>query len=515
MYYDHQSRIVQAKSSNHLSGGLEKEYLCYNFTGQPLKRKHIHSAKDKPTQSEVYDYAYDHAGRLLKTVHQLNDGPSVTLVDNEYDEFGRLKCNRRNGNPNLKTEYAYNVRSWTKEIRGLLFNQRVYYTDGVGVPCYNGNISSMTWKTGDSSADKGYKYSYDGLLRLTDAVYGEGTSLSANADRFNEQVTGYDKNGNILGLLRYGQVSTDDYGLVDNLNLTYDGNQLHAVRDNATGSVYGNGMGFKDGANLFVEYLYDANGNLIKDLNKKIIDIQYNSLNLPYRVEFENGNSVSYLYDAKGTKLRTTHVIGNNTTVKDYCGNVVYENGTPKMLLTEAGYVSLNDNKYHYFIQDHQGNNRVVVDEDGKVEEVNDYYPFGGLMASSSGGVQSYKYNGKELDRKCGLDWYDYGARMYDAALGRWHVMDPFSEKFYRWSPYTYCLNNPLQYIDSDGRDPKKLSHWIRFGKETAKAISVVASVGFQVAGEVELSSKKVITNAISVVFFPGTKEEACTILNE
>ncbi len=290
MYYDHQSRIVQAKSSNHLSGGLEKEYLCYNFTGQPLKRKHIHSAKDKPTQSEVYDYAYNHAGRLLKTVHQLNDGPSVTLVDNEYDELGRLKCNRRNGNSNLKTDYAYNVRSWMKEISGPLFNQRVYYTDGVGVPCYNGNINSMTWKTGDSSADKGYKYSCDGLSRLTDAVYGEETSLSANADRFNEQVTGYDKNGNITGLLRYGQTGASTYGLIDNLNLAYEGNQLKSVYDNVTNSVYGNGMEFKDGVDATIEYKYDGNGNLTKDLNKKITDIQYNCLNLPSRIKFENGN---------------------------------------------------------------------------------------------------------------------------------------------------------------------------------------------------------------------------------
>lgn len=453
MYYDHHGRIVQAKSGSHLRDGEEKEYLRYNFTGQLLKRKHIHSAKDKPTQSEVYDYAYDHAGRLLKTVHQLNDGSSVTLVDNEYDECGRLKRNRRNGNSNLKTEYAYNVRSWTKEISGLLFNQRMYYTDGVGVPCYNGNISSMTWKTGDSLADKGYKYSYDGLSRLTDAVYGEGRLLSANADRFNEQVTGYDKNGNITGLLRYGKTGASTYGLIDNLNLTYEGNQLKSVYDNVTNSVYGNGMEFKDGVDATIEYKYDGNGNLTKDLNKKITDIQYNCLNLPSRIEFENGNSISFSYAADGTKLRTMHVIGKDTTVTDYCGNVVYENGVPKLLLTGTGYVSLNDNKYHYFIQDYQGNNRVVADEDGTLEEVNDYYPFGGLMASSVGSVQPYKYNGKELDRKGGRDWYDYGARQYDAVLGRWHAMDPMAEKYYDWSPYVYCANNPINIIDPNGCD--------------------------------------------------------------
>ena len=490
-YYDKYRRCIQTHSS-HLLGGRDSEYLSYDFAGKLLKRLHVQTALETAPQNELYTYRYDHAGRLLEIRHSLNGGSEVSLSERGYDAIGRLVFEKKHSNDNLTLEYSYNIRSWIEKIRNPLFSQSLHYTDGAGIPYYNGNISSMTWRTGDDSINKGYKYSYDGLSRMTDAIYGEGLSLSDNPNRFSEHVTAYDKMGNILRLLRYGKTLNGDYGLIDNLNLLYDGNRLQSVYDNAIFSAAPFGMEFKDGSNSSTEYVYDASGNLTKDLNKNIVDIQYNFLNLPCRVKFENGNSISYLYDANGTKLRTTHVIGNDSTVTDYCGNVVYENGTPKMLLTEAGYVSLNDNKYHYFIQDHQGNNRVVVDEDGKLEEVNDYYPFGGLMASSSGGVQSYKYNGKELDRKCGLDWYDYGARMYDAALGRWHVMDPFSEKFYRWSPYTYCLNNPLQYIDSDGRDPKKLTHWIRFGKETAKAISVVASVGFQVAGEVELSSKKV-----------------------
>ena len=165
---------------------------------------------------------------------------------------------------------------------------------------------------------------------------------------------------------------------------------------------------------------------------------------------FEDGDHISSLYGGNGTKLRATHVIGNATTVTDYYGNVVYESGISKTFLTEAGYVTLPDRKYHYFIQDHQGNNRLVVDQSGGIEEVNDYYPFGGTFADSSS-VQPYKYNGKELDRQSGLDWYDYGARMYDAALGRWHVVDPLSEKYYSVSPYVYCANNPIKYIDPTG----------------------------------------------------------------
>ena len=218
------------------------------------------------------------------------------------------------------------------------------------------------------------------------------------------------------------------------------------MTDKATSSAFNNGFEFKDGANVTIEYEYDKNGNLTKDLNKKITDIQYNYLNLPSRIQFEGGNSISYVYGADGTKLRTTHIIDEVTTTTDYCGSVIYENGIAKTLLTEAGFVSLNDNKYHYYLQDHQGNNRVVASQDGVVEEVNHYYPFGGIFASTSS-VQPYKYNGKELDRKGGLDWYDYGARMYDATLGRFMKTDRFSEKYVSLSPYQYGANLSLIHI--------------------------------------------------------------------
>ncbi|WP_168770379.1 hypothetical protein, partial [Bacteroides faecichinchillae] len=105
--------------------------------------------------------------------------------------------------------------------------------------------------------------------------------LTTNPNRFNEQITGYDKMGNILKLKRHGQISAAAYGLVDDLSLTYNGNQLLAGKDIATSGVYGNGTDFKDGANQTAEYVYDKNGNLIKDLNKNISSIGYNCLNLP------------------------------------------------------------------------------------------------------------------------------------------------------------------------------------------------------------------------------------------
>ena len=449
VYYDEHGRKIQTVSDHHLSGTERDCYRYNSVTGSPINHLHEHTSASNPVLSELYTYTYDSGERLAGVSHKLNNKPEVLLSGNEYNELGQL-CTQSLHNGLLHTAYEYNVRGWLSQIENPLFHQNLHYTDGVGVPCYDGNISSMTWAT-DSSDLRGYRFFYDGFSRLTDAVYGEGRFLNENPNRFSERVTAYDKMGNILALIRYGQTGSSTYGLIDDLSLSYNGNQLRAVNDNSINSVYADGFEFKDGAKLDTEYVYDANGNLVKDLDKKITNIQYNYLNLPNRIEFEDGSSISYLYDAAGTKLRVVHSIAGNITTTDYCGNVIYENGIPKTLLTDGGFVSLSDGKYHYYLQDHQGNNRVVVSQDGTVEELNHYYPFGGIFASTSS-VQPYKYNGKELDRKGGLDWYDYGARHYDAALGRWNAVDPMAEKYYGISPYNYCANNPVKNIDPDGR---------------------------------------------------------------
>ena len=427
------------------SGGNKKvNKSLFNILKQPVS---VCSEYEGGVLNKLY--SYDRAGRLIHERHCVVGKDTVDLLYG-YDKLGRLKrLERIHGKDSVITENAYNIRSWLTGIDSNAgFVEQLHYVDGLGDPCYNGNISSMTWEA--DGVKRGYKFMYDGRSRLLRAVYGEGEGLNVNQDRFNEEITGYDKNGNILGIKRCGKRSEDEYGLIDNLVMSYNGNQLKAVSDSVTGSAHADNFEFKDGADLPVEYYYDSNGNLIQDLNKKISEIQYNCLNLPSRIEFEDGGVISYLYDAKGTKFRTTHIIAGKTTTTDYFDDAIYENGVLTTLLTELGYISLVDGKYHYYLKDHQGNNRVVVGQNGSVEEVNHYYPFGGTFASTSS-VQPYKYNGKELDRQGGLDWYDYGARHYDVALGRWHVVDPMAEEYYGISPHVYVANNPLKYIDLNG----------------------------------------------------------------
>lgn len=161
-----------------------------------------------------------------------------------------------------------------------------------------------------------------------------------------------------------------------------------------------------------------------------------------------------------------------STMQTDYCGNLIYENGVLSKILTEEGYITLNGTTpvYHYYLKDYQGNNRVVIDQSGVVEQVNHYYPFGmtygdGIATSN----QPYKYNDKELDRMHGLDWYDYGARLYDPALGRWHSVDPKADWYYSMSPYNYAANNPIILKDPNGQ-------WIETAWDAANVVMGVKS---------------------------------------
>ena len=118
------------------------------------------------------------------------------------------------------------------------------------------------------------------------------------------------------------------------------------------------------------------------------------------------------------------------------------------------------DGEVMYFEADHLGSVRAVINSDGETLATNNYMPFG---SRHTGGMRDdnirYKFNGKEEQTTGALNLLDYGARMYDPETGRWFVIDPLAEKYTAFSPYNYCLNNPMRFVDPTGMEVVDLDH--------------------------------------------------------
>ncbi len=304
-------------------------------------------------------------------------------------------------------------------------------------------------------------------------------------NRYNEKVVEYSANSMIKRFQRRGKKSNGIYGKVDNLHIKLNGNRpVIIIEDAGNQTVYG-AMEFQSNSTGGLEYGYDGNGSLIWDANKQIAHIAYDNLNYPKEVQFTNGNRIQYVYSPDGRKLRATWqtAVGNivvplnsttnlnnsqisSTTRTDYIGNVIYTGTTQSYIsgdtlskyLFDGGYATVTPSTqpvFHYYTQDHLGNNRAVVNQSGTVEQITHYYPFGGFFADAgtNSSLQPYKYNGKELDRMHGLDLYDYGFRQYDPVVPIFTQVDPMAENYYYLSPYVYCGNNPVKYVDPNGMD--------------------------------------------------------------
>mgnify|MGYP000517387466 CR=1 FL=1 len=424
-----------------------------------------------------------------------------------------------------EVDYKYNIRGWLTNINNVdvkteeksldLFNFRINYNKPEdlinGTPLYNGNISQTIWRTKNDQVKRDYLYNYDNLNRITGATGRQGENLDVSNSTDLQNVS-YDRNGNILTLKRYG---FDDLGLMsgmwDNLTYTYQGNQLQKVSEPFYYSL--REYGFKDGINTGDDYGYDDNGNMTMDENKGITSIAYNHLNLPEVITINNvtdTGSITYIYDATGVKLKKT--FKKNTDADkhtEYAGNYLYSDnesvgsmqleffnhsegyivpvaGTTKSVKgykEEPGGGTTTYSGYSYVFQykDHLGNVRLSYSDSdldgaiaqGEIIEESNYYPFGlkqkGYNNVVEGGnslAQQWKYNGKEFNEDLDIDWYDFGARNIDPALGRWFNVDNMSEDYFEWSPYTYTLNNPIYFIDPDGNQVDDL--W-SFNVDTGK----------------------------------------------
>ena len=512
-YYDEYGNPVQTRT-RHVSGDYEMTYAQCDLSGNILKSYTEHlDSRGRLSVSESVENTYDRSGRLTRTDYAVNDSLS-TDWRYEYDELGRISGKSIDGGL-THAKYRYNLQGWITRIEDVDFVQNLYYESfmgNYGKVRYNGNISAMNWtyRTDTDTIVNGYRFTYDAYDRLASAYSVTGSDFSSG--RYHVEYE-YDKHGNMVNLYRNGGRG----GMIDEMNWFYEGNRVVEITDMVGEQGRYDMKEYRDYNHNGLDYFYDSNGNMTADLDRDIVAIRYNLLNQPDTVQFRNGSAIVNYYTADGKRTGskyltplTTVVIPAGQTFGSTSGTAAmsshvtarrgsleyagadFESDTLIRIHNGDGYLDCSEQDFRYFVRDYQWNIRTVygsalknlkfieIDKPprhlaavpfdwfdrGDMQYIElqktvtyqrmQYYPFGlPYEAHYQPEEQPYKYGGKEFIELHGYDSYDFDARMYYPALCRFMTMDPLCEKYYSISPYAYCNNNPVKYIDSDGRDVK------------------------------------------------------------
>ena len=420
--------------------------------------------------------------------------------------------------PLLTETYDYNIQGWLTEQSNEVFDMKLKYFDPVYTlqRSFTGNIMEWEWTHMDPEMPlrfnaintNTYTFSYDRLGRLT------GSQLSnifttPGTTPFSEQNISYDKNGNILTMKRYGQ---DGLNSGDNLQYGYTGNRLTSLTRWSLNPVY---YPPPQPISISEPYTYDKNGNMTYDGENRL-RFEYNLLNLPDYV-LELGSypypMTGYRWLADGTKVEAVASMYDGANYidieKQYLGSLIYTSdywmaplelesvafGGGRFTVSETDDGNGGTKKVYtpnFFITDHLGSTRVVIrptedesptDPDQPlftVLERNDFYPFGKRWETPSAAITDnrFRFSGKEEQDLFNLPYIDFGARMYDPFIGRWTTPDPLAEKYLKWSPYNYTLNNPIRYIDPFGLDV-----WIHHTTENGENGKTLYTAGMSYDG--------------------------------
>ena len=427
-YYDQIGRLIQTVESDAM-GTVSRYSSGYDFLGAVTASREQHGADYKTST-----FTYDLRGRLLSESTSVNGSVTATMAY-AYDPLGRLKTTTSGSGANaVTTTDTFNIQGWLTARSAMkgstnIFSMSLgYYTpvQSGATARYSGDISSWAWTQYGQTA-KAYAFSYDGAHRLTDGqFYNNGTSTNA----LSEKGISYDRAGNITALTRYDNGSSP---VATSLSYAYTGNRRNA-------------------------YSYDLNGNVTSDATNDL-QSSYNLINLPAQIKSGSTVKANYTYLSDGTKAAA---FTSASAGKDYAGSFTYSRGdggakTLESVAFGGGRIRKSGSTYavDYHITDHLGSVRAIVNASGTVVEQNDYYPFG--MRHPNGLTQlaanRWRFSGKEeQDAAFGIAYSDFGARFYDRSAA-WTTIDPMAEKYYAVSPYVYCNNNPILFVDPKGEE--------------------------------------------------------------
>lgn len=463
-WYNKKGRLIQ-KAEKTDDGWTSRYSIKYDFAGNILNIMEMHTTPQGLTDSMLTTNTYDKRGRLLSYNRVLN-GTNLAKVHYSYDWNGLLVKKVVNNAdatiPLIEESYERSLQGRLSRINASaehtdsLFIEDLYYTnpETIANPRYDGKISMTSVRTQNLSPMQ-CTYTYDNIGRLIGSKrYISGMDIGIGTEKDIE----YDLNGNITKMTRSSgsEIGTYSYQML----YGYTGNRL----SNGNTSIYNN-----DSSDPMrqLNFSYDQNGNMTVVAGSS--EIRYNILNLPYITEHQ---TFSYLSD--GTKIRVSDLFKG----KMYLGNFAYERkGSENShslsdISFRDGVIVFNDNDLSkmsdlWFVKDHIGSVRSVYclnDSTGNpIIEYNHFLPYGtrlDFLATEKSALNSHRFAGKkEYDdfltsfdiNPMDILANDFGARFFIPFTSCWTTPDPLASKHPSISPYTYCMSDPINYVDPFG----------------------------------------------------------------
>ena len=411
---DAAAEVVHRYAYDHLGNVRVKQVEIEGLTGAKTAT-YTHDLAGRVTRLVYPDgaqarYAYDGAGRLSR----VGDANGNTLAAYTHTAAGNIATHIVGQGAGDTTAdgvvtgtYTYNPREWVTEIdyAGKFSSELTYDLAG--------NVTRQEYSHG-GAASKTADYAYDALYRITGFDLTGGTSRDY----------AYDRSGNLTSVV------TGSSRLTYNYSGTSTPNRL----DSTTGT----------GGQT---YTYNQNGWM----TRKGAD----TLRYDYRGLTTGFGSARYLMDPDRRRAKKT--VGTDVTyyLRGPGGKVLaeYTGQTQSANYVYAGsrrIARIAGSSASYYLADHLGSTRSLVGEDGAVTAAYDYWPYGKILVSSGTGATHFRFTGHERDAESGLDYML--DRNYAYNIGRFLRPDPMQDEYPGISPYAYAANNPLKYVDPDGR---------------------------------------------------------------
>ena len=414
------AEVVHRYAYDHLGNVRVKKVMIDGLTGDKTV-EYAHDLAGRVTRLVYPDgtqarYAYDSAGRLGRVW----DAQGKTLAAFTHTAAGNIAAHVV-GNDVATGTYTYNPREWVTRIDYAgTFSDTLTYD-------LAGNVTRQVYGHG-AAASKTADYAYDNLYRITDFDLTGGES---------EDFT-YDRSGNIKTVVSGGSTLTYNY--------SSDSTPNRLDRTTGTGGQ---------------TYTYNKNG-WMTGRGTATLSYDYRGLTTGY-------GSAAYLMDPDRRRVKKTAGTVTTYYLRGTDGSVLAEYDGNQALSARYVYAGarriarISGNSSSYYLADHLGSTRSLVDGSGTVTATYDYRPYGKVLTTSGTDATRFKFTGHERDDESGLDYML--ARSYAYEVGRFLRPDPMQDKYPGISPYAYAANNPLKYVDPDGRE-------IKLGSTTDRILS-------------------------------------------